>query len=338
MRRTNVSFYILVIAALASSLVVAALLIKASPLLVSKPFFLCQQFISGSMIEIPPLLFRALIAGFAAVILTGLLSFLVQVAKTHALLKKMLANKTDMPLKVAKTIDTLGLQGKVVLVRDGGLFSFCYGLFPFIPKSKNLVIVVSSGLVSSLTGKELEAVLLHEQSHLMSGDPIKVLMGKTLSSMFFFLPVLRQLHKNAEAVNELLADQWVTSRQQTSVYLRGALKKILAAPQLNLAAASAVSGPDYFEFRVYRLVNPALQHKFTPSLASLLTSLLFILLSWFLLQTPVAAYHMDQRGNTGYLLCSSNQLCPRQCHSPAQPADYFFPTRSVLEKRCIDKS
>ena len=106
--------------------------------------------------------------------------------------------------------------------------------------------------------------------------------------MFFFLPIFRELHKNIEAANEMLADQWAVSRQQNSAFLRGALKKILAAPQLDFVAVSNISGSDYFEIRIHRLVNPGKKHEFKPSLASLATTFLFFFqLLWYLFEYPV---------------------------------------------------
>ncbi|MBI2314504.1 M48 family metalloprotease [Candidatus Daviesbacteria bacterium] len=329
MRRINISFYALVFSALTVSLVISALLYKASPLFTSKTLFLCQKFISNIMFEIPRSLPQSLILIIGAVLGIGLLSFLVQLVKTHILLGRLLVNKTSIPPDLTKTLESLSLINKVILVRDKNLFSFCCGIFsPFI--------VISTGLIKSLTMKELEAVLLHEQSHLINRDPIKVLTGKTFSSMFFFLPLFADLRKNIEAVNELLADQWTISHQQKSTFLRSALKKILAAPDLDLATASNVSGPDYFEIRIHRLINPGTKCKFRLSIVSLLTTFLFVLVSWFLLQTPVNAFHADSMDNSAYFLCSAEQSCPQQCHTDTGKSSNYIPAHLFLPERKCD--
>lgn len=332
MKRINISFYVFIFAALAVSLVITTLLYKASPLLTSKPLFLCQKFISNIMFEVPRSLPYTLILATGVVLGTGLLSFLVQLVKTHIYLRKLLLNRVYIPSRLVKILETLGLKDKVILVKDRNLFSFCCGIF-------SPHIVITTSLVQSLADKELEAVLLHEQSHLISKDPIKVLIGKTLSSMFFFLPIFRELHKNIEAVNELLADQWTVNHQENSTFLRGALKKILAEPQLNLAAVSNVSGPNYFEIRIHRLINPGIKHKFRLSLVSLVTTFLFVLVSWFLLQTPVSAFHMDSKDNSTYFLCSVDQSCSQQCHTNTEQPTNYIPTYLFLpEKKCVDDS
>lgn len=330
MKRINISFYVLIFTALAVSLLISTLLYKASPLFTSKTLFLCQKFISDIMVEIPRSLPNTLILVIGAVLGTGLLSFLVQLIKTHIFLRKLLIKRVNLPLNLKRTLKNLGLTDKVILVKDINLFSFCCGIFsPFI--------VVSTGLIKTLDDKELEAVLLHEQSHLISKDPVKVLIGKTLSSMFFFLPIFKELHKNIEAVNELLADQWTINHQENSASLKGALKKILASPQLNVAAVSHASGPDYFEIRIHRLLNPGIKQHFRLSLVSLLTTFLFVLISWFLLQTPVSAFHTDSMDNSAYFLCSAEQSCSQQCHTGTeQPTNYIPAHPFSPEKKCDD--
>ena len=315
MKRINYSFYVLALSALAVSSVAIALLNKISPLFTSKVLFLCQKFITpvtnlfitpvtnlfitDVMFELSRSLPNAFILAIGVVLGTGLLSFLLQLGRTHLLLKKLFVNKVSIPKKLVSAIAILGLTNKVTLVKNKGLFSFCYGILS--PR-----IVMTTALIEFLTPKELEAVLLHEQSHLLSRDTIKILVGKTFSSMFFFLPVFRELHKDTEAVNELLADQWVINHQEKTTFLRGALKKILLSPQLNFATVSNASGPDYFEIRIHRLVNPGINHKYRLSLVSLVTTFLFVFISWFLLQTPVSAFHVDSQ-------CSVDQSCPKQC-------------------------
>ena len=290
--------------------IMIALLTKLFPLFTSKVFFFCRKLLSNTMFEIPRVLSDALILAIGVVLGIGLLSLLLQLGKTHILLKKLLKHRAILPKDLRETIGSLGLTDKVILIRDRSLSSFCYGIL-----SPRLVITTS--LVKSLTDKELEAVLLHEQSHLISRDPVKVLMGKTLSSMFFFLPVFGELHRNSEAVNEFLADQRAINHQKQAVFLRGALKKILASPQLSLAAASNASGPDYFEIRIQRLVNPGVKFKFNLSPVSWVTTILFIFLSWFIIRTPANAFHVVEPSNPVDTHCFEEKLPSRQCYPSA---------------------
>ncbi|KKT84044.1 MAG: Peptidase, M56 domain protein [candidate division WWE3 bacterium GW2011_GWC2_44_9] len=324
MKRANYSFICLTFTALTVSSIVTALLYKAFPLLTSKALYFCQKYISTVMFEVPRSLPNALILAIGVVLVIGIASFLLQLIKTRVFLRKLLINRVDLSSNLVRVLENINLK-KAVLIKDKNLVSFCCGTF-------SPVIVITTGLVGSLTTKELEAVLLHEQAHLLSRDPFKVLIGKTFSSMFFFLPIFRELHKNIEAANEMLADQWAVSRQQNSAFLRGALKKILAAPQLDFVAVSNISGSDYFEIRIHRLVNPGKKHEFKPSLASLATTFLFFFVSLFLLRTPVRAFHTDSMSNSSYFLCSTDQVCPSLEKSLAYiPSHPFLP-----EEGCND--
>jgi len=306
MSRINYGFYILVLFALVTGSVIIALLTKVPLLFAAKALFICQKLFSNTRLEIPSAVSEAFILIIGLVLGTGLLSFSLQLWKTQMLVKKLLKRKTRSSKNLRETIKFLGLKNKVILIKNSNLFSFCCGIFsPWI--------VITTSLVESLTDKELEAVLLHEQSHLLSRDPIKLLIGKTFSSMFFFLPIFAELHKNIEAVNELLADQWAISHQQKSTFLRGALKKILAVPQLNLNFVSNLAKPDYFEIRIHRLVNPEIKHKLGLSLTSLVSTFLFVFVSWFLLQTPASAFQTD------------SQLAPVHCYTP-----YKFPIDKII--------
>lgn len=319
MKRINYLFYVFVLFTLTVGLMMMVLIKKTSPLFTSKTLFLCQKFISDVIFELPRSLPAVLALTIGVVLGIGLLSFLLQLVRTDLLLRKLLRKRVEIPKDLVKIMAISGLTNQVILVNDNTLYSFCGGIFsPYI--------VVTTALVRSLTEKELEAVLLHEQSHLVSRDPLKVLVGKTFSSMFFFLPIFGELHKNIEAVNELLADQWTINRQQESTFLRQALKKILTAPQLNLGMVAHVSGPDFLEIRIHRLVNPGVKHKFRLSLVSIITTTIFFFASWFLLQTPVSAFHIDSGTDSAYFLCLRNQSCSSQCH---------LPTASFLpEKKC----
>lgn len=329
MKRVNISFYALLLFALTVSLVITTLLIKVYPLSSAEATFLCQKFITNMMFKIPPLLPQAVILATTIVLGIGFLSLLMQLIRTQLLLKRLLLHKINPARNLLKIIRSLGLSNKVILVKDHRQFSFCYGIF-------SPVIIISTALAQSLGEKEIEAVLLHEQSHLINKDPLKILVGRTLSSMFFFLPIFQELNKNTESTNELLADQWVIKYQQKPTFLRSALKKFLAAPELNMVTVANISHPDYFEIRISRLVNPGVKYQFRLSLLSLMTTFLFLAGSFFLFQAPVNAFHMDSQSKSGYLLCTKHS-CLRQCHYD-QPTNYIPTHLNLSVKECYEGS
>ena len=149
MKRINTSFYILILSALTVSSIIIALLSKASPLFTSKALFLCQKFISNTMFKVPPSVPHALVLAIGVILGIGLLSFLLQLVRTRIFLRKLLIKRIDPFPDLVKISKSLSLKDKVILVEDENLFSFCCGV-------KSCFIVVSTGLIRSLSDKELE--------------------------------------------------------------------------------------------------------------------------------------------------------------------------------------
>lgn len=325
-KKINASFLILVFSSITTVFLVSFLLIKTLPLFAAKALYFCQQFISNAAIfQIPHSFHHALILILIIALALGILSFLVQLYKTHKLLKGLLINKVVIPTKLQKILISFGLENRLCLIKDSNLFSFCYGVFS--PR-----IILTTALVSSLTNQELEAVLLHEKAHMKNLDPFKTLLGKTVASMFFFLPIFSELNKNMVATNELIADRFAINAQDGSSFLRGALKKILSEPQTAFATSPAISNPDHLEIRIKHLVNPSLSDRLPLSLISIVTSILFIAASWFILQTPVQAFQIEGDSNQAYFMCSStDNSCRNQCEQTTKnsavsnPSDLFSP-------------
>lgn len=234
----------------------------------------------GKIISSPfPKLF---IFGAGALSAFGALYAVIQIIKTSLLLNNIRKETLSPPVSLEKIIRKLNLESKVVFVKNKDPFSFCGGFFrPFI--------FISDALAKSLTAKELEAVLLHEQSHLKSRDPLKLLIGKTFSAVFFFLPVIRDLHKNSEGASEFLADQWAVTCQKKSAFLKNAMKKILTSAP-NLTLVSNASSPEYFEIRVRRLVNPKIKYKLKFSFLGIASAFLFVFAAVVLFNVPADAH------------------------------------------------
>ncbi|GEM_PF-3437943 len=327
----NAGFITLSLTAFATGAVVVALLAKMFPLVTAKTIYFCQQFLSNTLFQIPRAFPNALILALTITVLLGILSFLIQVYKTRKLWRRYAPHVIRLPKNVQKVSTNLQLKNNVHVVSDVNLFSFCVGfLFPRI--------VMSSGLVDSLSDKELEAVLLHEQAHIQNFDPLKMIVGQTIASMFFFLPIFRELNKNMTTVNELLADNWTIQQQQTATFIKGAMKKILTAPDTDLAGVPAISQPDSLETRIYQLANPANKHRAYLSFASIITTVLFLVFGTLLVRTPVDAFQLEHSAEPSYFFCSGDTMCRKQCHHTAQmspvtsPEDLFSsytPTQEV---------
>ncbi|AJY74670.1 M56 family metallopeptidase [Paenibacillus beijingensis] len=88
-------------------------------------------------------------------------------------------------------------------------------------------IVISTGLMSLLEPRELEAVILHETYHQKHGDPRNLFLLSLFASVFWYIPLLGWLCHQYKIVREVLADNEAMSRQGTAADLAGALLKML---------------------------------------------------------------------------------------------------------------
>ena len=115
----------------------------------------------------------------------------------------------------------LGMASSVVLVHSTQPKAFCYGLLR--PR-----ICVTTALVERLTESELEAVLLHEKYHLEKHDPLKVAIGRIVTTSLFFLPVVKSLYDRYLIAKEIAADEKAIREQGQRRSLASALDKLLA--------------------------------------------------------------------------------------------------------------
>ncbi|MGQ0572491.1 MAG: M56 family metallopeptidase [Armatimonadota bacterium] len=113
-------------------------------------------------------------------------------------------------------------------------------------------ILVSTGLIGALQDDEIEAVLLHEQSHLANRDPLYMLIAGGLAAAFVFLPVVEALAQRHRAALELAADEYVILRQGGAVSLASAIVKVLrtAPSTLETIAFTGIA-----ELRLSRLLG-----------------------------------------------------------------------------------
>ncbi len=324
--RINSNYIVLISLGLVAGTIITALLAKSYPLFSTKALYICQQFVSNTLFKIPHLLPGAFIFAVWVTFLPGVISFIIQLIKTHILLKNISRKRIGLTDRLLDVAESLSLIDKIQLIGDSNLYSFCFGLFR--PR-----IAITTGLVNNLSDKELEAVLLHEQVHLQNGDPAKILLGKTIAATFFFLPIFNELYRSMEAGNELIADQLTTQTQNDSRFLRGALRKIIAQPQVSLATVPAIFHPDHIEIRVRRLVDSTTRIKFNMSYASVITSVVFVVTSLFFLQTPVDAVHTEYTPEPSFFLCSTDSVCGQECHhnsqiSPVSSPEQLFSSQS----------
>lgn len=116
---------------------------------------------------------------------------------------------------------------------------------------------ITTGLLKSLKGSEVLAVIRHEQEHARRRDPLWAAIISSLSATWWRMPLLQELATAAVRLRELSADSAATANYRQAGGLTGAIIKLAAMP--------AVEGTVSFspnQDRVEKLLNHKWQPKF----------------------------------------------------------------------------
>ena len=231
-------------------------------------------------ITLPHLIPLLLVVSTLVILNLGLLSFILQVAKTRLYLKNKLGKKTTVPPEVAKIAFQLHLGGKIDIIKEKESSSFCYGLFR--PR-----ICLTSGLINKLSSKELKAVLLHEKYHLINYDPLKIMLSKAVSLMFFFIPSFKDIHVHFALSKEIAADELaIMNGYKTS--LISVLSKLLKTNNAGTFGVAALISENQLEKRILYLTGHY-QKTFTPSFVNIFISIIVLIFSFLVINAPVQA-------------------------------------------------
>lgn len=150
---------------------------------------------------------------------------------TRAMLGRLRPAIIPPAASVATLLSKHGLDRDVRIIDDARPAAFTAGLLA--PR-----IFLSAGLLALLDGDELEAVLVHERSHLRHRDPAYLLAGRAVAAACFFVPAVLDLVRRHQAAVELAADAEVAAVQGERLSLSSAIVKLLKS-QAPDAAASA---------------------------------------------------------------------------------------------------
>ncbi len=138
------------------------------------------------------------------------------------------------PRRLRAAARTLGISEAIVCFADPRPYAYCRGFLR--PE-----VWVSSAALTVLRRRELEAVLLHEAFHLRQRDPLRILIARVLSQLFFAQPLIRLLAARFEVSKELEADRAAARAQGTVRHLASALYALGRRP-LGLATNEAAVG------------------------------------------------------------------------------------------------
>jgi Zn-dependent protease with chaperone function len=256
---------VLLLAAVAAALVVALVAFVGHNALPYGLFTACETPQATFLARMGSLGILVPAALAAQVLLATGLAVAHQLWATRRVLGAVLVGRVRRDPRLDRLAAACGLAGKLDLVDDEAVFTFCYGL-------RRPRVCVSAGLAAMLSDAELAAVLRHEAHHLRHHDPLKILTSRALSSGLFFLPLAGALHDAYLAAKELCADMDATA-DGDELPLASALVKLLSARRPAWpAGVLAVGSFSPTEARLRRLVQPAVARPELPSVNDWLIS------------------------------------------------------------------
>ena len=221
--------------------------------------------------------------------------------------------RTKHSTKLEQIVNVLQLDKKrIIEIREAKPVVFCYGLSR--PK-----VCISSGLIKILKQEELEAVLLHEHSHMVANEPIKLFIIKFFYSIFFFLPGIKTYLNKYVTFSELAADERATNNFTDRSKLARAILKISQAEDQHLLRTGLALS--FFTSTIDERVNKLTDNAYIPKfsffgkgfLFSLGAVIMATLLMIVLLSDSTQAFNMHDNGSCVATTLKANQSISQAC-------------------------
>jgi len=252
-------------------------------------------------------------------LLIGLIKIIKFLFKTKLQIKNLTRNQINFSPSLLSLIKDIGLENKVIKVESNFPEIFCFGLWQ--PK-----ICLTSQIEKQLTREELRTVLLHEKSHLINRDPLKIFIIGSLIRMLFFLPALKLLLRNFQALSEIEADSLATNNFQNKEILSRALVKLLTLQKRKNypALPSIIRFSNIINLRVDKLLNSDQRINIKIIPYQLLISLLFL---FFALEGITKIISFDGINNYKHQGCRMKEqtimICSEREESKFLKSNYF---------------
>lgn len=289
----NKAFYVLFAIFAIGLYMLFSLVTKIAPLTVSHTVYYCQKAINNILLTLPHALPPLLTFILLSIFIIGFTSLALKLLRTALFIRKIMGTRVITPKKIGNITKELKITTKVDVVESDLYSPFCYGLLK--PR-----ICISLKLVNSLSTGEIKTVLLHESYHLNNKDPLKILLSEIAASMFFFVPILKDIRNYYILSKEIAADQLAVKLAGVE-NLRLVLIKILSSPTPVFSGVASFGSYKDLEQRVCVLAS---NHKIRVkvSLLRLSISLTFFIFAIAALNLPVYAIE-DSHETHAYFIC-----------------------------------
>ena len=232
------------------AVVIAAVGVAAGPLLWHIAYPPAREFCMAQFGTLTPgKIFRSVMLLLTAVsigaVLVAFVKELVVLTRLHRTTGRC---RAAIPKELDRLRERHRLPTPLVFTAEDEPYAFSLGFL-------RPVIVVSSGLVRTLTTVELEAVLLHEAAHAANRDPLKIFLARTLAKAFFYIPIVKGIRDRYLLRLEISADRLAVNVLKVQP-LASALAKLLQAPTEKNAAWVTASMVNATQERIRYLMDP----------------------------------------------------------------------------------
>lgn len=165
---------------------------------------------------------------------------------------------------------------RFLVVRDSSFFALSMGLFH--PR-----IVISTGLLNAVRGKEREAIFFHEKYHCEQYDPLKMVLVTLAMDGMSYIPAIKGAVSYYKIWKELLADRFAIKQMNSVLELGNALLKMISSGQDQRQSIGVHFTGTAMEYRIQQIIEPN-QLIIVPSITckSLLISIFVLMLMMFI--------------------------------------------------------
>ncbi len=265
--------------------------------------YYCQSLLSSQMTPIPYYLSIIPVFVLFLTLCVAIIKFLTLIAKVEYL-KHTLRDKITVKKSISDLVKDLKLEEKTVVIKTSEKFAYCLGI-------KNPKIYISTGFISQLSKKEIEAVLRHEQYHLENYDTFIMIIASVVRSCFPFFPLIDDVIKKYKIEREIKADRFAIQHLGESSTLISTLKKLLSFSTNSNILLPAVADQDTLEPRIFSLIKreytqyPFRLRNFLITIFSSLVIVLFTV-------SPVQAKEIHHDQHDLIMVCT-NTSCMNSC-------------------------
>ena len=145
-----------------------------------------NRFMTGNGLNLVTLLSFSAVMGFGGAFISLLFSKIMAKWSTGA--RVIGAPSSDTERWLLDTVYKLGCRANLPVMPEVAVYEGQPNAFATGPSSSNSLIAVSTGLLTSMTEEEVEAVLAHEIAHIQNGDMVTLtLIQGVVNTFVFFL-------------------------------------------------------------------------------------------------------------------------------------------------------